>query len=356
MRLTLLSLAAVTLFTGCVVNNRVEPEPQHTPARPGHISLTWNFDGRTCLEVPEVKWVRVILPGERLENDGYFPCNTAGIDGIKLLNFQPGSYNFTVDGVDANNKTIYTASGTLAVNGDISVPVKLTRVGARERMQLYWTFGKGKRACEVAGVDEVWVRFGNQEPVTRPCRATDTSSGVPVEGVAISAIDAGTYPVELQGVSLVPRNDGTGVVDRQVWYAVTLNLPVVAGAANNFNVNLDDVAAIVTYIPKFGDGKTCATAGVDTIAITLLDKAGQQIGAQAIFACSGVENAGITWDYLPAADDFDMQSQVWTGSYTVQLEAWDTPYSNHHVLYTGKLTAPVYAGSQNTLTVTMIAR
>lgn len=349
MRLTLLSLIAALLATGCVVQNRVE-EPRPTPPRPGHISFTWNFEGKGCLEVPEVRWVRVIIPNEQLENDGYFPCNTAGIDGIKLLNFRAGNYNFTVDGVDANNKTIYTASGTLAVNGDITVPLTLSRVGAREQLQIYWTFGKGQLSCEAAGVDEVWVRFGNDEPVSWPCRSTDPATGIAVEGLAIKGIDAGTYPIELQGVTLVPSADGSGGFDRQVWYGVSLNLPVAAGVENNFKVKLDDVAAWVTFKPSFSGGHNCFTAGVDTLAIRLFDRSGQEIGFQYTGACTELEN-GITWDYLPAADSFDRTTQLWTGTYTVQIEGWDSPYTNHRVLVAGQREALLYAGVDNTITV-----
>ncbi|MFN7132170.1 MAG: hypothetical protein ACK4N5_08810 [Myxococcales bacterium] len=356
MRLNLLTLAALFLFTGCVINNRSDSPPPQPAPRPGHITFKWNFEGRGCLDVPEVQHVRVVIPNETLDNNGYFPCNSGGTDGIKLLDFAPGSYNFTIDGVDANNKTIYTISGTLNVNGDITVPVTLTRVGARERVQLFWTFGKAKKGCAAAGVDEVWVRFANGEQVTRPCNEVDPLTNRQVEGVSISQIDAGTYPVSLQGVIRVARQGQPGVFDRQVWYAATLNIPVVAGAANNYNVNLDDVAASVNYIPKFGDGRNCTSAGAQTIWVALFDKANRPVGTPAIFECVKVETAGITWDYLPAADDFDQQAQLWRGTYTIQMEAWDTPYTNHRVLYAHTATRDIYAGIHNTHTVTMIPK
>ena len=47
------------------------------------MTFVWTFGtGYQCDDVPEVKSVKLVIPGESLDNNGFYACNTAGTDGI----------------------------------------------------------------------------------------------------------------------------------------------------------------------------------------------------------------------------------------------------------------------------------
>lgn len=344
------AFAAIAVFglTGCVIHaneSTSKPLPREVA---GDINFLWTFEGKTCLQSPEVRQVRVFIQGETIDNGGLFPCNAGGIDGIRLNNFAPRNYNFTIDGVDASNKTIYTTSGTLHVNGTVTQPVNLNRVGGKEKMQIFWSFSKLKQTCAKAQVSKVAIRINNGENVIRACSEIDPATKQAVEGVAVSNIDAGSYQVQVDGLITDSKTN-----QDQVWYSATVSLPVVASGTNNFNVSLDFVAGIASFVPAFSNATSCQMAGVETVWIRLLDARNKVVGDANgyIYKCADVEKGGVEWSYLFAADAFDSASQTWFANYTVQMEGWDTPYQKHMRLFAGTQVARVFAGQQNTYSV-----
>ena len=351
MRANLIALVAVlsSALTGCVIRDqRTEPAPQQNELA-GDINFLWNFQGKNCSQTPAVRQVHVFVGNEPLDNNGFFPCNAGGTDGIRLKNFAPGNYNFTVDGVDAGNKTIYTTTGTVHVNGSITQQVSLNPLGGTEKMQIFWAFSRVKDTCASARVTKIKISVNHGEFVTRNCSEIDPQTHAAVEGVAISNIDAGSYQVVIDGYQTDPVSKAD-----QLAYSATVNLPVVAGGQNNFNVTLDRVAAQASFKFTFNNQPSCSAAGVQAIWIQLIDSKNQTVGDPKgyILECAKYE-LGIPWDYLPAADSFDPASQTWFATYTVRMEGWDSPYATgHRVLYAGNITTRVFAGD-NTVLVAM---
>src|SRR5260370_37199440 len=121
----LLPLLAATTLSGCLV-----VDPGAGPYR-GDVGFTWTVAGLACASVPQVASVRIRITGEVLHNDGVFPCSTNGSSGILLLDFAPGPYVFTIDGMDYTGRVLYSAGGSFSVDGSTSVSTDLSPVGGQ---------------------------------------------------------------------------------------------------------------------------------------------------------------------------------------------------------------------------------
>jgi hypothetical protein len=110
------------LASGCIINGG-------HPRNPGDVTFTWSFYGQTCSQVPEVAKVRIAIPGERLQNDGIYPCTSNSYPGIVLHDFRGGEYGYTIEGLSYTDEVLYTASGEFTVDGNARVTVDLTPVG-----------------------------------------------------------------------------------------------------------------------------------------------------------------------------------------------------------------------------------
>jgi hypothetical protein len=153
-------VSAIAL-TGCVII--------HDEERPGDISFTWDFAGRGCSEVRgEVENIYLLLDGPTgiREVANYYPCNSGGYDGIKLSDFEPGEYHYTIDARDGDY-TVYTASGTIYVDGDVSKSVSLRYAGnPLWNLTFEWRLFNGdvEQDCETAQMDTVELSlFGPSE-------------------------------------------------------------------------------------------------------------------------------------------------------------------------------------------------
>jgi hypothetical protein len=338
MRTLIVALLALGL-TGCIVHEEhVSPAPES----PGDITFLWSFDtdGKSCLQATDVYSIHVTVENaagqrEQLDNDGFYRCNPGGTDGITLRNFAPGTYSFTVDGLDGRQMALYTASGTVHVNGSVTVPIRLNRVVVQGTVQVFWTFGgKGcSDATSLAGVDgiaQVRVFFGNEAPVNIPCVQNDPRTGQPVMGAAFTR-DPGTYTVRIDSLTV----HGT---ETRVWYSGTQAVLVTRGQTTNVAMDLPAAAAPgVNFVPRLGAGGTLAYDCAATLTTTLFIKLTDSTGASSEFAndCAAYAAGGFHWDYLPA------------GLWTVTIEGRDSPYQGYHVMKSGTIQAPVMAGLPN---------
>src|SRR5687768_3558018 len=89
LRIGFLSLLA--LFQGCIYYG--------DGARSGDVTFYWTFWGDSCADAG-VESVKITIAGEPLEDNGYYPCLNAGAPGITLHDFRPGTYSYTIEGLD----------------------------------------------------------------------------------------------------------------------------------------------------------------------------------------------------------------------------------------------------------------
>jgi hypothetical protein len=94
---------------------------------PGDVEMLWHFtDGNTCSTlINMVAEMQVTIPGEAIQNNGAFPCNVGGTDGIQLRDFVPGTYSYSVSALASDGTVLYSAAGTFVVDGDVQVDVLL---------------------------------------------------------------------------------------------------------------------------------------------------------------------------------------------------------------------------------------
>jgi hypothetical protein len=290
-------LGLAVLAPGCVVatDDCHECDDGYTDTlHSGDVNFTWTFAGRFCEQVPDIHGVQITIPGESLENGGYYPCNTAGYDGIVLHDFVPGSYTFTLEGVNQFNDVTYTASGTFRVDGDVRVSVDLTPVGAPSSYAyLYWTLpaanGYARPSCYQAGVTDVWVRIDDT------WGSFSCADGMGEHGVLTEYLEPGVHEIEIIAGGYTGYGDETFALSHYVGTLQTFNgKPVFA----DYSLWAVGTAAMRWQPYTSGGAKlSCADAGLTKVSINVKDASGQFI-----YAGSGLElgcnEAPVTLNYL----------------------------------------------------------
>ena len=165
----------VSSLSGCVINGN--------GSYSGNVQFTWTLGGLTCSNVPQVTTIAINIPGEVLQNNGVFPCLTNNYPGIVLHDFLPGTYRFTIQGLDANGTALYAADGSFTVNGDVVVSVDLSPTSAAiVPAYLTWSFPPNSQSpnptCFQAGVDVVDVTIDQGATQRYSCDAGQVQPGV----------------------------------------------------------------------------------------------------------------------------------------------------------------------------------
>ncbi|HET9450739.1 MAG TPA: hypothetical protein VFO83_07660, partial [Aggregicoccus sp.] len=263
------------LAPGCVVSNddcRDCDDGYTDQQLAGDVNFTWTFAGRFCEQVPDIHGVQISIPGETLENGGYYPCNTAGYDGIVLHDFLPGTYSFTLEGVNQFNDVTYTASGTFRVDGDVRVSADLTPVGAPSSYAyLYWTLpaanGYARPTCYQAGVTDVWVRIDDV------WGSFSCAEGMGAEGVLTQYLEPGVHEIEIIAGGYTGYGDETFAYSHYVGTLQTFNgKPVFA----DYNLWAVGTAAMRWQPYTSGGAKlSCADAGLSKVYVNVKDASGQ---------------------------------------------------------------------------------
>ncbi len=260
----LLPLLAATTLSGCLV-----VDPGAGPYR-GDVGFTWTFAGLGCAAVPQVASVRIRIPGEVLHNDGVFPCSTNGYSGILLLDFAPGPYVFTIDGMDYTGRVLYSAGGSFSVDGSTSVSTDLSPVGGQNSYAyLMWTFPPNSSSqnptCEQAAADHVDIRIDQGAPERASC-----SQGFVQPGFQTGLLTPGAHQIELVGMD--PSD--------YPYYRYVGTLQIVSGspvsASYRFDWNIGGVS-VSWQLLNGSMSQTCAQAGVQTISINFQDSSGALI-------------------------------------------------------------------------------
>ncbi|HET9156322.1 MAG TPA: hypothetical protein VFN91_06620 [Myxococcaceae bacterium] len=177
----------------------------------GALTVAWNFGGRSCSQVG-VTQVKIAIGGEPLSQDT-FDCESSL---ATFTNFYAGTYNVTVQGLDANGAVIWTGSQSVRLRGDTSVSVSLQPVGNQNTLTVAWTFGGG--TCLGAAVDQVRIAVSGV-PLSQD--TFDCRNGV----TTLTGFFQGTYSVTVQGL------DSTGAIIWSGSQSVTVN--------GNANVSVD---------------------------------------------------------------------------------------------------------------------
>jgi hypothetical protein len=285
----LAALLCVTVAsTGCIINNA---NGQDDEPRPGDVSFIWTFSGasaRRCSDVPEVKSVRISIPGQSLANGGLQPCGSEGVDGTILRNVAPGIYNYTVEALGDSGQVLYSGSGSFSVDGNAQVSVTLTPVGhqpASGDVSFLWAFsGSSTRRC--ADVPEV-----KSMRITIPGRSLANGgvyacNSVGVDGVTLRAFAPGSYGYTVEALGgtgqLLYSGSGSFTVDGDTRVNVSLDpsgprpgdvtfVWSFSGSPIRHCADVPDVKSIRITIPgqvlANGGVYACSTAGVDGIAL-----------------------------------------------------------------------------------------
>lgn len=266
-RLLVAFLCLSAASTGCIIVDRGDDPCCDTPspAQPGDVSFFWSFpvgNGR-CLDVPEVKNVRITIPGETLHNGGFYACNTASVDGITLHDFVPGSYSYTVEALDYSDNVLFRSSGSFVVNGNVRVNTTLTPTGSPSSYSyISWRFPpnsvSGNPNCNQAGVTRVDVSIDGGA-----WQQFDCAAGSSVVGNAVQSayLEPGTHSIQFIGVG----SDG------KPYYYASGSLSSQSGSPAHNDYSLWAVGGM-SLRWELLDGstfRTCAEAGVTQVVINL---------------------------------------------------------------------------------------
>ena len=302
-------------LSGCVVAN----QPYG-----GNVQFTWSFSGLTCSQVPQISSVQVVIPGEQLQNNGVYSCLVANYPGIVLHDFRPGTYNFTIYGLDSTGAALYTGSGTFTVNGDVRVSIDLTPTGAPPSYAyLSWNFPSNSLStnpnCAQAGVDYavdfVDVQIDGQ--VTR----YNCVDGMATPGVRTPYLNPGSHQITLSAISQrlsYPLHRFAGT------------LTTYSGSPISANYGLQWAVGGVAVSWQLSNGavvQTCGGAGIAVVYTNFQDAGGNLLyaGAGDQQPCTaGYYSASISYNYFPP------------GTYRLYFQG-DPP---DHVLYRSNFSNP----------------
>ncbi|MBL8957369.1 MAG: hypothetical protein JNK82_41735 [Myxococcaceae bacterium] len=315
-----LALVAMLPLSGCVIVSR----------SPGTITFLWSFEGASCFQMAQVANVQVEIAGQVLENGGLYPCSQNGTDGILLgsfdTRFRGGIYSYTVRGLDNQGRTLYQSSGSLTVDGNVTVNVNLRSTGPADTFAyLLWTFPpKGAiqtPTCADVGVTTVRLYIdGSNVPVDYPCAQGQSQPGPRTPNLSV-----GDHTVYVSAVDSVGYE----------YYGLSSTLPIRSSpVSSQYDLNWTVGGAAVRWtVMTFGGATstTCGAEGITSVFVNFRDSQGNLL-----YPNSGDEQPctfmGQLYDALPP------------GNYQVFLVARGTGNSLYESSRTNPPTVSVTAG------------
>lgn len=322
------AVAAVGMsLTGCVC-------VIDTSRHPGSITMRWTFGGQQCATLPDITQVRITMSGQTLQNGGIYPCITNGTAGIVLLDFASGTYPYTIEAMDSSNTVLYSATGSVYVNGDVTETVDLQPVaGVRTTAYVSWTFptsylGQANPGCgTVAQVPIAYVYIYLDGSRTALVPASNCSDGFGAS-VALAGVTSGTHTIDLQATDSSNR----------VYLTKHSTLQVVlgGGAVNSYTFDWAVGGLAVAWsLSNGGASITCGAAGVTDMYVILTNQANptdQPYGPNgALVQCSAL---GTVFSSLPPA------------TYEVVIQGYGTATTLYRSTTTGSVRFfPVTAGT-----------
>ena len=142
--------------------------------RGGAMTVGWTFAGGNCTGAA-VEQVRIAVAGEPLQQDT-FDCRS-GL--VTFSDFYPGTYNVTIQGLDASQAVTWTGSRSVKLDGDVSVTIDLQPVSQTNAVYYFsWaldpaTGDPGQIPVCGAGqtLDKVEIYIDNQDLGAYDCDA-----------------------------------------------------------------------------------------------------------------------------------------------------------------------------------------
>ncbi|HYO70994.1 MAG TPA: hypothetical protein VEU33_33440 [Archangium sp.] len=265
-------------------------DPVTPPPAPGDVTFLWSFPEGRCADVPDVRSIRITIPGEPLANGGVYPCNTSGVDGIVLHDFRPAAYNFTLEAISYSGTVLYTGSGSFTVNGNVRVNYTLTPSGGPSSYAyVSWSFPPNTTSpnptCAQAGVVSVDVSIDGGAWTRLNC-----TNGAGTNQIRSPFLSPGSHTIALIGV-------GSG---GQHYYYTQSTMETRAGSPVSVSYQLRPVGGLAVRWELL-DGtvtRTCAQAGVTTMRINLLNLATGEL----VYGSSGdsqpCTGAPVLYNYL----------------------------------------------------------
>lgn len=300
-------LTMLSFLTGCTVHcGGGHPTPQ-----PADVTFHWTFVGKSCADLPEIQTIQIDIPGEALDNNGAYPCESNNYPGIVLHTFAPGTYNFTITAYGTRSEALFTASSSFSINGtNILVNVDLTPVNQPNSWAyLTWTFPAQSgvtRPCFDRGIAFVDVQIDSL-----PSKRYNCDDGITAQGVATDLLDAGQHSIQAWAVD----------TNNYVYYSAATSITTYAGSPTGNSITLNWAvggAAEKWSLYNNTTPITCQNAGVDTMYATFQDV------SNANTILYGNLNDYTTWDKI---DNFctNFTYLYWSylppGTYKVYLRA-----------------------------------
>lgn len=325
------SVALYGVSGSFVVNGDVSVPVVLSPvnnAQPGNLIVYWSFPSNMTCATAGADHVVINIPGETLANGGVYPCQTNGVQGIILSNFDPRGYTVNVTAVDVNSNPLYAGSSNVSVNGDTTVNVALSATtNAAATLSLRWSFldaNQSPLTCAQAGITNVQVTLGNAPMQTVACN----SAGV--DGYDFPSLASGVYQVALTGL------DSSGAPQFTYNQNIAVSAPTTVA-----NVQLAPLSGSWDLAYNFSNAATCSIAGVTQVSLSVKDANGTEISGIASgtrYNCQDNPSNVFHWDSFPG------------GNVTIQMYGYG---SSGTVLRGATRTTTVTAGAANSTTVTL---
>lgn len=290
-------LLCLTSTTGCIIvdhdddDDCCHPAPQ--PTYPGDVTFLWTLANGRCADAPDVKSVKISIPGEVLHNGGVYACNTAGVDGIVLHDFDPGTYNYTIQAISYGGESLYEGDGSFTVNGDVRVIVDLTPNGMSYAL-IGWRFPpnttSANPSCSQANVTSIKAQIDNGEWVTLDC-----ADGMTNGGIETPWLEDGTHSIYLVAYG----RDRAGR-DGMPLYTTQGTFVTSAGSPRSETFGFFEVGGM-SLRWELWDGsvkRTCAEAGLTGMVINLKNKATGELVYGAAGDPQSCTGAPILYQYL----------------------------------------------------------
>jgi hypothetical protein len=162
----LAAFLCLATLSGCIIHEHDNDDccDVPNPGRSGDVTFLWTLQDLRCDDVRDVKGVNIRIPGETLANGGRYDCTTAGVDGITLHDFAPGTYDFELQAVGYDNAVLYSGTGHFTINGDARVMIDLMRTGRPPSYgKVSWLFPNNATCFQAGATDMLLIIDGDLE-------------------------------------------------------------------------------------------------------------------------------------------------------------------------------------------------